>query len=1410
MISRVITLLLLAIALGRPLCAQQTNCEEDENYSISNFALNGVQSKRTANTRGSAQINFGSSFSGVTNQTDLNMSAVGGFFGYYQLEPQAPIVAASQGEYLDRIEVEWEVIDDRLGPMVTGTETQIWRNGRLMTSVPVKQTSFVDYNVFPGEFYSYEIVTNNLNGDSRTLPVVGFLNPNGRITGTVETRLGSPVVDAKVTLDPDLGRCLDFDGVDDYAYFTDEIITLNDYYTIEAWWRNVDVKNQTILTLLDSGTTTPVVKITLTEDGTVKWYHDGNADGTGTTLESRLAYNLTAFDRKWHHVAAVNDTTKMYLYVDGKRVAEADFAEGTTERTTIELGKDGKDVFSGYYAGQLDDLRLWDYGRSRADIRKYKDITLTGEEYLLNSYWKFDEQYGDKIYDYAEKPVSERHHGFICDILRSDLSSPAVLGAYTDEGGDYIIKGVYYGNGQTFAVNVAKETPIGFSLKMDGVDDYISYHFDRFEYSDAFTLEGWFKSAVSDDMTIYQVTNPETDDELFSVGLNTSGNFVVSSAFDGNATSITSSAAYNDEFWYHYAVTYDGASMKLYINSQEVGSTGVGAFDPILTRYVIGRSGTKDSDAGANYFNGWVDEMRLWNYARTATQVSATQNQVIPGDEQGIVDPEGDLGVSAYWNLGEGQGIIITDATPNNHSGEFKNAQVVDVDGEEIVTNWEGDDIPLQIEFFNHAFEPNSRNVSLDPSVTAVDRVDFTDISLLTVSGFVRFEGTNCFTEGVEVFVNGASSVPPVKSDESGKWFVEFEPGTQGQVLTFEKEDHEFVPAFIELPLMVRPIAGMSVSNTTKRKLKGIVAGGECHLPIGAAGDIQVIVSTQPYCYSDTVVVDEFGNFEFPSLPPQDYIVFVEHSDPGIQTYFDQRGALEVSLLTEDDSIGFIYRAPLEVAITGLEVAAGCDKIVLEQYTKPTLGVKVFENYFGGQCNKVNGQLTINDDISDLNQQTIDFSNGHGSYKLAVGVPNILSGGAKPYQKRIQVVAKDQFNRQGDAIEWVYVTGDKPRNVDFATTTPEIPYMILRSPPGDQSMTYLEEGQTFSNSMQLALASDIENNVYGELSLGGKVVTDAGSPVFTTQLEVETQKTTTGSLTFGSSLTSSSEVQQEITTTQAISTVPGFGDVYVGGAMNLLYGITDKLTFDGCEVVLSEDITFFPDGFHTTFIYSEDFIIGTVIPELESIGDTDGAEMWKQIIIMNSLLKKAAKFEENISFDGGAELSRSMTESITSSMTYETSVFIEPSIGDEFGFEVNGNGFSAGRNTKMRIQMGQSSNSTLNKTRTIGYKFADDDFGDNFTVNIKSDPVYGTPVFDMVSGASSCPYEGKVIDYAKGLNDLALDPIIQDLGKDILFARASDLIGNVGIGAVLDVVDGIDDILDGIGIESGLGDVISE
>ncbi len=1415
-IQRWVGSLTLLTALAIPAQAQQ-DCEEEFNYTVERAEAGGGSSF-SFNRDYRVNVIVGQPVIGVTGfELEGNLTTYGQL-GYYDHEPTGPFTTASEGEYLDRIEVKWEVINDVLAAPVTDALTRIYRNGSLMATVPLSQTTFQDWNVFPGEYYTYEIVTSNEYGESHAQEVIGFLNPNGRITGNVSTRSEVPVSDVKITLSPNLGRTLEFDGENDYVFFTDEVLRLDSTYTIEGWYRNLEAREQTIFSALDSATTTPIVKITVTDEGKLRYYHDGNGDGDATILTSKYGYNVSNFDRKWHHFAAVYGDETVYLYVDGQRVSETDTPDDDVTRPCqIELGKDGKDIFSGYFQGHMDEFRVWNDERTREELRKYDDITLTGAEQGLQHYWKFDERFGDEIYDYTVyENVEDRVHGYSCDVLRTEFLSPVEAGAYTDEGGDYIVSGVYYGSGTTFQVNAQKNTSVGYSLDFDGVDDFIGFQNERLALGNDFTIEGWFKVGdhPANDMVMLEATNPETGNVFAQLKMNAQGNVVATYGPDGLPVEMVSDATYDDEFWYHVAFVSSNGDLRLYIDGQEaVNPFGapLSLNTPVASRFTFGRSEPNINLTGDSYFDGRLDEFRIFNFGKTQNQINATMNQVLPLDELGVAQQEGLIG---YWAFVNGRGTIINDQSPNQLNGIFENPQTIETDSDPIITNWDGDDIPLDVEFFNHSFQPNARNVSLDPSVTAVDRVDFTDISQLGVSGFIRYTGTDCFAEGVEVMVNGNSTLPKTYTDEYGKFKVEFEPGSRGQILTFENGDHTFVPGFIELPTLVRPLAGINIEDNVARTLKGKVIGGVCDYPISGPGigNARVIMSTQPYCYSDTAIVNnETGEFEFQNAPPQSYVLYVEHENPEIQSYFDLQGAKEVSLVNGDlENIFFRYRAPVMVEMEAF-TNNSCGLPVIDQNERVSLDIFVFEDYFGQRCSTPSGKLRIFDDISDRDAQEVDFSNGYAAYELRGGTPNVLSGGSTPFQKKIQVVAFD--NELGDLAEdtqYAYVTGVLPGNMDFATTSPQMPMMILRAPPGDNSVSYIEKGETFSNTISFALASDLSQGAFGTAQLGNTVRTAVGVGAAKIT-EVEVTNEYTAEVGYSTTLNTDYEMTQTFTTNERISTTATNGDVYIGGALNVLYGAatTMEINASTCEVVLDKEIIMAPDGFATTFIYSEDHILGTIIPELEALGDKTEANSWKGMIMMNHALKERAEFVENITFDAGIEYNKEFTESVSNNFSFQKEIGLNATIAQETGVTVDDSGITVGTNTTMQVTMGMGGASAGELTRTVGYTLSDDDFGDNFTVNIKKDPVYGTPVFELVSGASSCPYEGDIYNYGKGLGDVPTSSLINDLGSELFNKQISQLAEAGGSELVDPLVDAVDEVLGIIGMD-GLGDAVSD
>jgi len=94
--------------------------------------------------------------------------------------------------------------------------------------------------------------------------------------------------------------------------------------------------------------------------------------------------------------------------------------------------------------------------------------------------------------------------------------------------------------------------------------------------------------------------------------------------------------------WTHVAGTYDGTAVKLFVNGAQV-ATAAGNGQPLRD---VGQQTLrigKGDDIGTpmEVWNGSIDEVRLWPFARTATEILATMNQQLAGVPGGV----------CTWNL---------------------------------------------------------------------------------------------------------------------------------------------------------------------------------------------------------------------------------------------------------------------------------------------------------------------------------------------------------------------------------------------------------------------------------------------------------------------------------------------------------------------------------------------------------------------------------------------------------------------------------------------------------------------------------------------------------------------------------------------------------------------------------------
>jgi len=173
---------------------------------------------------------------------------------------------------------------------------------------------------------------------------------------------------------------------------------------------------------------------------------------------------------------------------------------------------------------------------------------------------------------------------------------------------------------------------IGYCLLFDGVDDYVDCGKDAsLNPTSAITIEFWicikggagtYRAVVTRWDTVAYV-NERT--YILEVGSDNKLHFRISrDGTDAGAVVISDPTAPSLTTWYHYIGTWDGTTMRLYRNGEQVATasqtamktspntrTGIGA--------VIGRSG----DPIISHFNGFIDEVRIYNRALSAEEIKS-------------------------------------------------------------------------------------------------------------------------------------------------------------------------------------------------------------------------------------------------------------------------------------------------------------------------------------------------------------------------------------------------------------------------------------------------------------------------------------------------------------------------------------------------------------------------------------------------------------------------------------------------------------------------------------------------------------------------------------------------------------------------------------------------------------------
>ena len=928
---------------------------------------------------------------------------------------------------------------------------------------------------------------------------------------------------------------------------------------------------------------------------------------------------------------------------------------------------------------------------------------------------------------------------------------------------------------------------------------------------------------------------------------------------------------------------------------------------------------------GTNYFNGYIDDLRIWDHARTQDEVLKNKGRFLSGQEDGLlgywkmdagmlnkaynlIKYEEEVGITNYI-MQVGNNFTLSGASSGDESSWWSNSSpnqyissFTDINGNYAIKNiaydatgWDGTQFSITPYKDNHDFfDPPGRTAYIRLDYYEHHNMNFTDNSLFGVTGKIHYKGEayeNCTIDSAEVQIKYLgdlefhSTEPPTYTENGGIFRLDVEP-ERTFVIQAVYKDHSFQQTYSYYNITNDKVNNFEDTETIKT-LNGSVTAGICE----NQPDIDLGPYTVTYTEKNDCVTGSIGQttaaFSISGLPPLEYDVKV------IPDNFEAVLTQDILVANLDDynqdsvlpgQVGseliFKHYPPLRVDINRVDERTfddnGGDTTYLPLTANCNDGTYIFDqgkhysSYFNvkeaysyvpqNDCNQIEEEVTCTNDstcewsdnscrgiiryegsciMTSFNLNVIDnITNssmtddmllepgptGEVEYFFTARTPNIvgelisdgiegvpdnaIQSGFKQYIRFDGLDSNESIGRpKAEGKLFAYINGiiADPDQINVNTSTTEIPFFVLRDPPGDASYSYLSEEQQVCQTMSISNSTGEEGSATGTISTGADFSANVGVSVFgatfSTNLKVDITADVGYGFSYSNNSTSSEESENCFTVSSTYSTsddesfIGGDGDIFVGSGLSMTFSkaidqqtVVDVSGTSGdCIVSQGATYTYGVDGLASTYMHSQSFIENSLIPQLEAQAPLDTlyqhqADYWKELIALNEDAKAEAvpSNYDLLGADPGGDTGATIIDwsagtiyefSKASEKTFSSSHDFEYTEADElsstFGVEVNGLGFEMGASAAFTSGSGQGQSGSLANASTNGFVFSDNDPGDHFLVEIKEDPIWGMPVYNLIGGQSECPWE---VPTSK-----RYDPILQAAGPDLAFGDIADI-----------------------------------
>ncbi|WP_167615121.1 LamG-like jellyroll fold domain-containing protein [Maribellus sediminis] len=421
------------------------------------------------------------------------------------------------------------------------------------------------------------------------------LNFNEQIAEGLLTKNNFQVTGIRNGVQTDHSVSVRMDGINDYMYTEFEKNMAGKDITFEMWIKADEPQNAT---LIHHGDINESIGMALTADNHLQIIVGDNVVNSNSTVPFEAG--------SWAHVAMVYSK-------DGYVSAYYNFSEVISNVNVgvyngignFVLGKDISNN-ANYFSGLMHGVRVWDKTLSSGELQVNSLAKLSGNEPGLYAYY----------------PMTA---------ARGELAEDKARGAnMLMEGCEWVV-------------------PAGRAIAFNGTNSYLKMNTGSaaIKSSMDYTIEFWFKGAPGQTNATL-LSNGRGDGQdlggseyLFAVEIDSNGKL----CFKNNGYTSTVENDVLDDNWHHFAINVgrtvgraqiyiDGELVNFFDSNELGGVAAANMFAGARGWYEPGNANTLKLD---NFFEGTIDEIRIWKLYKYESQIQESNNVKLDGTEMGLL-----------------------------------------------------------------------------------------------------------------------------------------------------------------------------------------------------------------------------------------------------------------------------------------------------------------------------------------------------------------------------------------------------------------------------------------------------------------------------------------------------------------------------------------------------------------------------------------------------------------------------------------------------------------------------------------------------------------------------------------------------------------------------------------------------